>query len=141
MDSPTGSDPTSTPLLEVSPGQVVLETTDCGSEQGAAEATDEGIPLQEINSLPKETNTDSELQEFAKHHRRLLPNCKNSIHAIDGPDRRYFVGIIDIFTVYGLKKRLENMWKNIRFPGRAFSTVSPRKYSRRFCQWIQERTY
>ncbi|XP_062272909.1 phosphatidylinositol 4-phosphate 5-kinase-like protein 1 [Scomber scombrus] len=143
QDSPTGSDPTSTPLLEPSAGQVVLDTTDCGSEQpqGAAEATGEGIPLQEINSLPKETNTDSELQEFAEHHRRLLPNCKNGIHVIDGPDRRYFVGIIDIFTVYGMKKRLENIWKNIRFPGRAFSTVSPRKYSRRFCQWIQERTF
>ncbi|CAK6978539.1 phosphatidylinositol 4-phosphate 5-kinase-like protein 1 isoform X3 [Scomber scombrus] len=142
QDSPTGSDPTSTPLLEPSAGQVVLDTTDCRSEQpqGAAEATGEGIPLQEINSLPKETNADSELQEFAEHHRRLLPNCKNGIHVIDGPDHRYFVGIIDIFTVYGLKKRLENMWKNIRFPGRAFSTVSPRKYSRRFCQWIQERT-
>ncbi|KAM7366930.1 hypothetical protein PAMP_014865 [Pampus punctatissimus] len=142
QDSPTASDPPNVPLLEEAADQVVLDTTDCGSgqPQGAAEATGEGIPLQEKNCPPKETQTDSELQEFHEHHCRLLPNCKNSIHVIDGPDRRYFVGIIDIFTVYGSKKRLENLWKNIRFPGRAFSTVSPPKYSRRFCQWIQEHT-
>ncbi|XP_067430037.1 phosphatidylinositol 4-phosphate 5-kinase-like protein 1 isoform X1 [Thunnus thynnus] len=142
QDSPTGSDPPSIPLLQETADQVVLDTTDCGSDQpqGAAEATGEEIPLQEIKCLPKETKTESELQEFHEHHRRLLPNCKNGIHVIDGPDHRYFVGIIDIFTVYGWKKRLENLWKNIRYPGRDFSTVSPPKYSRRFCQWIQERT-
>uniref|UniRef100_A0A665TXW1 Phosphatidylinositol-4-phosphate 5-kinase like 1 n=1 Tax=Echeneis naucrates TaxID=173247 RepID=A0A665TXW1_ECHNA len=74
------------------------------------------------------------------HHHRLLPNCKNAIHVIDGPEQRYFVGIIDIFTVYNLKKRLENLWKSLRYPGRAFSTVRPTKYSGRFSQWIQDRT-
>ncbi|KAM7377983.1 hypothetical protein PAMA_013069 [Pampus argenteus] len=141
-DSPTASDRPNIPLLEEAADQVVVDTTDCGPGQphAAAEATGEGTPLQEKNGLPEKTRTDSELQEFNEHHRRLLPNCKNSIHVIDGPDRRYFVGIIDIFTVYDTKKRLENMWKNIRFPGRAFSTVSPPNYSRRFCQWIQEHT-
>uniref|UniRef100_A0A671TIW5 Phosphatidylinositol-4-phosphate 5-kinase like 1 n=1 Tax=Sparus aurata TaxID=8175 RepID=A0A671TIW5_SPAAU len=93
-----------------------------------------------INSLAIETETDSELQKFHEHHRRLLPNCKNAIHVIDGPERRYFVGIIDIFTVYGWKQRWENLWKSLRYPGRAFSTVNPVKYSNRFCQWIQNHT-
>ncbi|KAK5931809.1 hypothetical protein CgunFtcFv8_003574 [Champsocephalus gunnari] len=124
-DSPTGSEPPTVPLLKETLGEE-------GSVQPQA-AAGEGIPLQE-----KETRSDSELQEFHEHHRRLLPNCKNSNHVIDGPEQRYFVGIIDIFTVYGWKKRLENMWKSLRYPGRAFSTVSPAKYSRRFCQWIQD---
>lgn len=134
-DSPTGSAPSSTPLLGASAGQALV---DCGSEQpqGTAGAPGGGIPLQEIDPLPKQT----ELQEFQQRHRRLLPNCRNSVHVIDGPGRRYFVGIIDVFTVYGLKKRLENIWKTIRFPGRAFSTVSPPTYSGRFCQWIEQRT-
>ncbi|KAI9543638.1 hypothetical protein NQZ68_008685 [Dissostichus eleginoides] len=129
-DSPTGSDPPTVSLLKETLGEE-------GSVQPQA-AAGEGIPLQEIGCPEKETRSDSELQEFHEHHRRLLPNCKNSNQVIDGPEQRYFVGIIDIFTVYGWKKRLENMWKSLRYPGRAFSTVSPAKYSRRFCQWIQD---
>ncbi|XP_041793421.1 phosphatidylinositol 4-phosphate 5-kinase-like protein 1 isoform X2 [Chelmon rostratus] len=140
--SPTGSDPPTIPLLEEARGEVVPDTADCGSckPQAAAEGSGEGIPLQEINCAGNETRADSELQEFHEHHCRLLPNCKNAVHVIDGPDRRYFVGIIDIFTVYGWKKRLENLWKSLRYPGRAFSTVSPTKYSNRFCQWMQDHT-
>uniref|UniRef100_A0A3B4BEP9 PIPK domain-containing protein n=1 Tax=Periophthalmus magnuspinnatus TaxID=409849 RepID=A0A3B4BEP9_9GOBI len=93
----------------------------------------DALPLAPL-SLP------SGLRDFGEHHRRLLPNCENAVHVIDGEDKRYFVGIIDIFTVYGCKKRLESLWKTLRFPGRSFSTVSPRKYSARFCQWIQGRT-
>lgn len=141
-DSPTVSDPPTIPLLEETWDKAVPDTTNCGSdqEQAVAEGTSEGIPLQKINHDAIETRTDSVLQEFHKHHKRLLPNCKNGIHVIDGPDSRYFVGIIDIFTVYNWKKRLENLWKSLRYPGRAFSTVRPAKYSRRFCQWIQDHT-
>ncbi|XP_034398542.1 phosphatidylinositol 4-phosphate 5-kinase-like protein 1 isoform X2 [Cyclopterus lumpus] len=138
VDSPTESNPPTIPLLKE--GEVTSDTTGCGLGQplAAAEGPDEGIPLQEINLPTKETSTDTEMQEFLEHHRRLLPNCKNAIHVIDGPDRRHFVGIIDIFTVYGWKKKLENLWKNLRYPGRDFSTVRPTKYSLRFCQWIQD---
>lgn len=141
-DSPTGSTPPTIPLLEETTGEVVPDTTDCGpgKPHAAAEGSGEWIPLQEIKCLAKETRTDLELQEFHEHHCRLLPNCKNAIHVIDGPDRRYFVGIIDIFTVYSWKKRLEHLWKSLRYPGRVFSTVSPTKYSHRFCQWIQDHT-
>ncbi|XP_075934263.1 phosphatidylinositol 4-phosphate 5-kinase-like protein 1, partial [Anarhichas minor] len=135
VDSPTGSDPPTVPLLREAVAEVASDTTD--EPQAAAEDAGEGIPLQEMNCAVKETSTDSELQEFLEHHRRLLPNCKNAIHVVDGPDHRYFVGIIDIFTVYGWQKRLENVWKCLRYPGRAFSTVRPAKYSHRFCQWIQ----
>ncbi|XP_070690326.1 phosphatidylinositol 4-phosphate 5-kinase-like protein 1 [Pempheris klunzingeri] len=135
-DSPTRSDPPTTALLQETSGVVVPDATNCGSGQPQAE----GIPLQEINHRAKETTTDSEVREFHEHHRRLMPNCKNAVHALDGPDRRYFVGIIDIFTVYSWKKKLENLWKSLRYPGRAFSTVSPARYSHRFCQWTQGHT-
>lgn len=136
-DSPTGSSPPGVPLLEETTGEVAPDIADCGS---VAEASGEEIPLQEIKHTSKETRTDLELQEFHEHHCRLLPNYKNAIHVIDGPDRRYFVGIIDIFTVYGWKKRLEHLWKSIRYPGKDFSTVSPTKYSHRFCKWIEDHT-
>ncbi|XP_034548331.1 phosphatidylinositol 4-phosphate 5-kinase-like protein 1 [Notolabrus celidotus] len=142
-ESPTHADPPTVPLLEENMAEVSPDVTDseAGRPQAAAAAAGEGsgeeIPLQEINSSETMTRSNSELQDFQEHHRRLLPNCKNAVHVIDGADLRYFVGIIDIFTVYGWKKRLEHLWKSLRYPGRAFSTVSPDKYSRRFCQWIQ----
>nr|XP_019949152.1 PREDICTED: phosphatidylinositol 4-phosphate 5-kinase-like protein 1 [Paralichthys olivaceus] len=139
--SPT-EDPPTIPLLSETRGERVPDTTDSGSgqPQAAADSASEGIPLQDINWTAKETRTDSVLQDFQEHHHRLLPNCKNAIHVIDGPDQRYFVGIIDIFTVFNCKKKLENLWKSLRYPGRAFSTMRPTKYSRRFCQWIQDHT-
>ncbi|KAK5870455.1 hypothetical protein PBY51_003399 [Eleginops maclovinus] len=133
--SPTDSDQPTVPLLKET--MDATDTPHRGSVDPQAAAS-EGIPLQEISCPERETRSNSELQEFHEHHRRLLPNCKNSTHVIDGPEQRYFVGIIDVFTVYGWKKRLENMWKSLRYPGRAFSTVSPAKYSRRFCRWIQD---
>ncbi|KAG9281732.1 phosphatidylinositol 4-phosphate 5-kinase-like protein 1 isoform X1 [Astyanax mexicanus] len=80
----------------------------------------------------------AELREFQAQNRRLLPNFKNPLHVIDGPEQRYFVGIIDIFTVYGFKKRLEHLWKRLRHPGQTFSTVSPPEYCQRLCQWVQD---
>ncbi|XP_012708983.3 phosphatidylinositol 4-phosphate 5-kinase-like protein 1 [Fundulus heteroclitus] len=81
-----------------------------------------------------------QIPDFKAQNRRLLPNQKNPLHVIDGPDQRYFIGIIDVFTVYGFKKRLEHLWKSLRHPGKSFSTVSPHTYSRRLCQWVQDHT-
>lgn len=88
------------------------------------------LAARETEGLP-----DSEVQ-----NRRLLLNLKNALHVIDGPEQRYFIGIIDIFTVYSLKKRLEYWWKRLRHPGRTFSTVSPQIYCTRLCQWVLEHT-
>ncbi|XP_059404185.1 phosphatidylinositol 4-phosphate 5-kinase-like protein 1 [Carassius carassius] len=82
----------------------------------------------------------TDLQMFQAQNRRLLPNFKNPLHVIDGPEQRYFIGIIDIFTVYGFKKRLEHLWKRLRYPRQTFSTVSPPAYCHRLCQWVQDHT-
>ncbi|KAK0134696.1 Phosphatidylinositol 4-phosphate 5-kinase-like protein 1 [Merluccius polli] len=79
-----------------------------------------------------------EPEDFLVHNRRLLPNFKNPLHVIDGPEQRYFVGIIDIFTVYSLRKRLEHWWKRLRHPGKSFSTVSPPAYCTRLCEWVKD---
>ncbi|KAJ8388757.1 hypothetical protein AAFF_G00129900 [Aldrovandia affinis] len=144
-----GSSPTHAGLPCV-PGAVLEEDSallvsemDCGSESFRVTETHSGdglIPLQELRGGASETSVDSELREFQAQNRRLLPNFKNPLHVIDGPDLRYFVGIIDIFTVYGFKKKLENLWKRLRYPGQAFSTVSPSAYSHRLCQWVQDHT-
>lgn len=69
---------------------------------------------------------------------RCLQNVDNAWHVIDGPTHRYYVGIIDIFTVYGVRKRFENVLKHIRFPMSSFSTVNPNHYSERLHNFIVE---
>ncbi|XP_072288486.1 phosphatidylinositol 4-phosphate 5-kinase-like protein 1 [Eucyclogobius newberryi] len=135
LDSPSEADEPTAPLLSQS--STVPQTgpdsgpgPDPGLDPGPA--LDSGGASSDPDALP--------LQDFGQHHRRLLPDSENAVHVLDGPEHRYFVGIIDVFTVYGLKKRLESLWKRVRFRGRAFSTVRPRKYSTRFCKWIQDRT-
>lgn len=138
-ESPTQATPPTLPLLETKADEGTAASDASGGSQAAAKTSLEEVRLQQG---PKEVNrTEVELQEFHQHHGRLLPNCKNAVHVIDGPERRYFVGIIDIFTVYNWRKKLEHLWKSVRYPGRDFSTVSPTKYSSRFCQWIQERSH
>uniref|UniRef100_A0A3B3URN7 Phosphatidylinositol-4-phosphate 5-kinase like 1 n=1 Tax=Poecilia latipinna TaxID=48699 RepID=A0A3B3URN7_9TELE len=88
---------------------------------------------------PAGTGADSpDIPDFRAQNRRLLPNLKNPLHVIDGPEQRYFIGIIDVFTVYGLKKRLEHLWKSLRHHGRSFSTVSPQEYSGRLRGWVRD---
>ncbi|XP_017163439.1 phosphatidylinositol 4-phosphate 5-kinase-like protein 1 isoform X2 [Poecilia reticulata] len=78
-----------------------------------------------------------DVPDFRAQNRRLLPNLKNPLHVIDGPQQRYFIGIIDVFTAYGLKKRLEHLWKRLRHHGRSFSTVSPQEYGGRLRRWVE----
>ncbi|XP_039177517.1 phosphatidylinositol 4-phosphate 5-kinase-like protein 1 [Crotalus tigris] len=75
---------------------------------------------------------------FATQHRRILPICKNPLHTIDGPDYRYYIGIVDLFTVYSFRKKVENLWKSLRYRGHQFSTVEPSYYARRLCQWVED---
>uniref|UniRef100_A0A8C6YGT0 Phosphatidylinositol-4-phosphate 5-kinase like 1 n=1 Tax=Naja naja TaxID=35670 RepID=A0A8C6YGT0_NAJNA len=77
---------------------------------------------------------------FAAQHRRILPTSKNPLHTIDGPDYRYYVGIIDLFTVYTFRKKVERLWKSIRYRGQQFSTVEPSYYAQRLCQWVESHT-
>ncbi|KAJ3603512.1 hypothetical protein NHX12_028257 [Muraenolepis orangiensis] len=127
-DGPIERDLHTRPLLEKQP-----EVDEELAEDSDQASPGEGIPLQSLRSGGAET-------EFHAQHRRLLPDFKNPVHVLDGQEIRYFVGIIDIFTVYNWKKKLEHFYKVIRFPGRAFSTVSPADYSLRFCQWVRRRT-
>ncbi|XP_063000581.1 phosphatidylinositol 4-phosphate 5-kinase-like protein 1 [Elgaria multicarinata webbii] len=77
---------------------------------------------------------------YILENRRLLPSCRNPLHVIDGPDYRYFIGIIDLFTVYSFRKKMEHLWKSIRYRGQNFSTVGPACYARRLCQWVEDHT-
>ncbi|KAG6933933.1 phosphatidylinositol-4-phosphate 5-kinase like 1 [Chelydra serpentina] len=102
--------------------------------------------LRELNfgvqdvSCQSSAKSDWGLAFILAQNRRLLPRCKSPLHLLDGPELRYFMGIIDLFTVYSFRKRLEHLWKCIRYRGQTFSTVSPSDYARRLCQWVESHT-
>ncbi|KAB0363527.1 hypothetical protein FD754_007683 [Muntiacus muntjak] len=91
-------------------------------------------------SAPRSIRGAQSAEESGAQNRRLLPDAPNALHIVDGPEHRYFLGLVDLTTVYGLRKRLEQLWKTLRYPGRTFSTVSPACYARRLCQWVEAHT-
>lgn len=129
---------------------ILVSQTDCGVQQCSFVETEDGYSdapgMEEVSSVQAQScgrglrTGSAELRDFQAQNRRLLPNFRNPLHVIDGPEERYFIGIIDIFTVYGFKKRLEHWWKRLRHPGQTFSTVSPPAYCTRLCQWVQDHT-
>ncbi|KAM4662463.1 phosphatidylinositol 4-phosphate 5-kinase-like protein 1 isoform 2-T3 [Discoglossus pictus] len=124
------------------PGTVAEESDSVGKDDedfsSASDTVGGGrVPMRKIGA---QVSIASDVSEVMAQNRRLLPNYRNPLHVMDGPELRYFIGIIDIFTVYGLKKRLEHIWKSIRYRGQEFSTVSPPTYSRRLCNWVETHT-
>lgn len=73
-------------------------------------------------------------------NRRLLLNTKNSLHMVDGPENRYYLGIIDFFTKYEAKQKFWAFWKSIFNCSTEHSTVPPDVYSRRFINFIKDHT-
>ncbi|XP_076019636.1 phosphatidylinositol 4-phosphate 5-kinase-like protein 1 [Genypterus blacodes] len=124
-------------VLEDDSSLLLSETDGCSLKQSQAKdaAGDGGVQPQTQHNDPG--SDSAELPDFRVQNQRLLPKSKNPLHIIDGPEQRYFVGIIDIFTVYSFRKRLEHLWKRLRYPRRTFSTVSPQNYCVRLCQWTQ----
>ncbi|KAM4696847.1 phosphatidylinositol 4-phosphate 5-kinase-like protein 1 isoform 2-T2 [Rhinophrynus dorsalis] len=136
--SPTTSNCASVPGTVQEEGDSMDKDEEETEFSGTPEMTTGGhVPLKKIGP---QLSTVSDVSDIVAQNRRLLPNYKNPLHVMDGPELRYFIGIIDIFTVYSLKKRLEHLWKSIRYRGQEFSTVCPSRYSRRLCRWVETHT-
>jgi len=78
--------------------------------------------------------------EMIAQNRRLLPEeTSNPLHIVDYEDR-YFIGIIDFFTRYTFKKKLENAYKSVIYKKLSFSTVHPKIFRRRFIKYWEDHT-
>ena len=53
-------------------------------------------------------------------------------------DQVYYLGIIDILTPYGKRKKLEHIIKSIRYDSDWISTVNPLDYARRFLNFVAD---
>ena len=88
---------------------------------------------------PESLLTYHQLQDFVGHeNRRLLPDSSNAIHILDGPSSRYYFGIIDIFTSYGPRRRLNGFLKTLFYCSTNHSTVDPDTYATRLVQFIED---
>uniref|UniRef100_S4R4C3 PIPK domain-containing protein n=1 Tax=Petromyzon marinus TaxID=7757 RepID=S4R4C3_PETMA len=119
------------------PGSVQDQDTDDGGSPGANRpgANRTGADSENVVGFPYDKSVS--VETFARQNRRLLPACRNALHVLDGPCTRYYVGIIDIFTVFSVRKRLEAAWKSVRHCGTSFSTVSPDHYAARLGAWAR----
>lgn len=73
----------------------------------------------------------------SSQNQRPQPGGSDPLHCIDGPQRRYSVGLVDLFSTYTFRRRLEHLWKRIRYRDGSFSTVPPAAYAQRLCRWVE----
>ncbi|XP_038601151.1 phosphatidylinositol 4-phosphate 5-kinase-like protein 1 [Tachyglossus aculeatus] len=125
-------------------GHLILRTARSIQGAGSPQTSEPGTPTEEeadglVVEMPGglQLSAGPSSPDLLAQNRRLLPDVRNALHVLDGPDHRYFVGLIDLFTVYSFRKRLEHLWKCLRYPGQTFSTVSPGRYARRLCRWVE----
>jgi phosphatidylinositol-4-phosphate 5-kinase-like protein 1 len=58
---------------------------------------------------------------------------------MDGPENRYFLGIVDFLTRWCFKQRMHRVLKVLRYGCiTPQSTVPPLKYSRRFVNFVSD---
>lgn len=88
------------------------------------------------NLLQRSKDADS----FRICNLRLLPNCRNPLHVMDTATQRYYLGIIDFFTLYECKQRTARVLKTVKYCTFNHSTVPPDKYGQRFYEFIKKRT-
>lgn len=73
-------------------------------------------------------------------NRRLLLNCQNPLHVINGVEYRYYLGIVDFFTRFECRQQMARIMKTVKFLSSNHSTVPPNDYAERFLKFITERT-
>lgn len=57
--------------------------------------------------------------------------------SVDG-EEVYYIGIIDLFTKYTTKKKLEHMFKSIIHDSKTISSISPQQYAVRLYEFIRQ---
>ena len=90
-----------------------------------------------LRSLSDKSYLDSTGIQF--QNRRLLLNCENNLHIIDGEKFRYYVGVIDFFTQFQCRQCIGKFLKDIKTCCGNHSTEHPDLYAERFYEFISER--
>jgi len=57
----------------------------------------------------------------------------------EGGQKIYFIGLIDILTVYDFKKMSESLFKSLFNDKNAISAIPPKEYCKRFYDFVKEK--
>ena len=88
-----------------------------------------------IGIIPKQNpNVESQTQNIELYDSVESHRLGSCIPSADG-DASYFMGIIDIFTLFSTKKKGEFVVKSI-FDGGQISCIPPKAYRDRFCEFL-----
>ncbi|XP_052219689.1 phosphatidylinositol 4-phosphate 5-kinase-like protein 1 isoform X1 [Dreissena polymorpha] len=128
--------------------EVVLKTPTSKSASSTKSKTVRGLEERMIRSRSQRkisflhSLSDSEYLDnsgYKLKNRRLLLNNENCLHIIDGEQYRYYVGVIDFFTVFGCRQQVAKILKDIKNCCGSHSSVPPEVYGERFFEFIKER--
>ena len=135
------------------PGNVTFASTTSLEPRPATSATSGDVVLTTRSSFSSPHVTFPRMKEglmfprslidgvdkFQEEKRRLLPKCPNGLHIIEGPDYRYFVGIVDFLTRFDWRQKMAQHWKMVKYKCGDHSTKHPDIYSRRFVNFLTEK--
>ncbi len=82
---------------------------------------------------------NSYLDDIGAENRRLLPKSRNALHIVNGPEYRYYLGIIDFFTLYECRQKTGRVLKSMQFCSHEHSTLPPQSYGERLKRFVLER--
>ncbi|XP_033643412.1 phosphatidylinositol 4-phosphate 5-kinase-like protein 1 [Asterias rubens] len=125
---------------QVLPGMVTMSNSQGNQLNSQGNQLNEPPELRESNSSFCECANLLKMDEVLNCNQRLLPNTANPLHIIDGQNHRYFVGIIDVFTRFTFRKKMEHLYKCMRYPTQSFSTVRPEQYAKRFREFCSAKS-
>ncbi|XP_070175622.1 phosphatidylinositol 4-phosphate 5-kinase-like protein 1 [Littorina saxatilis] len=132
----------STPSTASTTSHTSVEPTDQHMLPGAPQTTT-SVDLDGFSVPKKGVHFPHSLQSipdtFADPRRRLLPLCPNALHIIEGPEYRYFLGIVDFLTRWTLKRKVARLWKIVKYGCGEHSTMPPDYYSQRFLTFLSKR--
>jgi len=89
---------------------------------------DESIPL-----IPEKGKTREMKNEIIP----LKRGCYQGEDPVDKTNEKYYIGIIDCFTMYRCPQRVSNFFKGLIWDEECLSTVPPYYYARRFYDFVK----
>jgi 1-phosphatidylinositol-4-phosphate 5-kinase len=92
-----------------------------------------------------ELSEKQSFQEESTYLDTLIPISKKKFYEKDhggirstNGDKIYFLGVIDIFTFFNSKKKVEHFLKKLKYEEMTVSCIPPKPYSNRFYDFIEE---
>lgn len=88
--------------------------------------------------VKKEEVTEGDSKKLLPERISLFKTNQGGVESVSGHEL-YFLTIIDIFTVWNVKKRMEHSFKSLVHEANAISAVHPTLYRERFLSFLEQR--